>query len=91
MIGEASTAYFLSKAAPEEIKTFAPNALIIIMLRNPVDKLYSRFMEARLSNKEHHKTLEDALESERRCGPSFGLGYIDRPGFYSGTQVFRNL
>ena len=87
MIGEASTAYFLSKAAPEEIKTFAPNAFIIIMLRNPVDKLYSRFMEARLSNKEHHKTLEDALESERRCGPSFGLGYIES-GRYS-TRVHK--
>jgi hypothetical protein len=74
-IGEASTLYFVSKSAPFNIKTFAQHAQIIIMLRNPMDKMYARFSEARLANREHHKTFQAALEAEKQQGPSAGLGY----------------
>lgn len=77
MIGEASAAYFASTVAPKEIKRFAPGARIIVMLRNPVDKMYSRFIDARFNNLEHHESLEAALDTEQRCGPSFGLGYME--------------
>jgi hypothetical protein len=77
IIGEASTSYFASKLAPNQIKAFSPNAHIIIMLRNPVDKMYSRFIEARISNKEAHESFEEALETEKRYGPSSGLGYME--------------
>ncbi len=40
-IGEASTSYLFSRRAAEEIKAFNPAARIIIMLRNPVDMMYS--------------------------------------------------
>ena len=40
-IGEASTFYLYSKSAPREIKEYNPGAKIIIMLRNPIDFLYS--------------------------------------------------
>lgn len=75
VIGEASTAYLGSARAAEEIKAFAPEARIAIMLRNPVDKMYSRFNDARFHNREHHKSFAVALADEERCGPSFGLGY----------------
>ncbi len=77
VIGEASTAYFESAGAPGEIKRFAPNARIIIMLRNPVEKIHAGFLEGRADNNERHKTLEAALESEKHHGPSFGIGYIE--------------
>ncbi|MBS1811267.1 MAG: glycosyltransferase [Acidobacteria bacterium] len=41
IIGEASTWYLFSKQAAQEIKAFSPDARIIIMLRNPVDMIYS--------------------------------------------------
>jgi hypothetical protein len=75
VIGEASTAYFASELAPREIKAFAPHARIIIMLRNPVDKMCSRFAEASFHNQEHHVSFEAALRAEQSDGPSFGLGY----------------
>ena len=74
-IGEASTAYLGSKQAAEEIKAFAPDACIIIMLRNPVDKMYSRFNDARFTNQEPNESFEAALSAEERHEPSFGLGY----------------
>ncbi len=39
--GEASVWYLYSRAAADEIKRFCPSARIIIMLRNPIDLLYS--------------------------------------------------
>jgi len=40
-VGEASTSYFYSKRAASEIKQFNPAAKIIIMLRDPVEMMYS--------------------------------------------------
>jgi hypothetical protein len=40
-IGEATPSYLRSLRAPAEIKAFSPGAQIIIMLRNPVDLMYS--------------------------------------------------
>jgi hypothetical protein len=88
-IGEASTAYLGSKRAAEEIKAFAPDACIIIMLRNPVDKMYSRFNDACFTNQEPNKSFEAALSAEQRRGPSHGLGYRESAR-YAG-QVRRYL
>jgi Sulfotransferase domain len=88
-IGEASTAYLGSKRAAEEIKAFAPDARIIVMLRNPVDKMYSRFNDARFTNQEPQRSFEAALSAEQRCGPSFGLGYRESARYAS--QVRRYL
>ena len=43
VVGEASVWYLSSKRAAQEIKTFNPEARIVIMLRNPVDMLYSLY------------------------------------------------
>lgn len=40
-IGEATVWYLYSQTAPSEIKAFAPDARIIIMLRNPIDMAHS--------------------------------------------------
>ena len=40
-VGEGSVWYLYSKLASREIKEFCPAASILIMLRNPVDMIYS--------------------------------------------------
>ena len=40
-VGEKSAGYLYSKRAAAEIKEFQPSASIIIMLRNPVEMVYS--------------------------------------------------
>ena len=47
--GEASTCYLASPSAAEQIKTFSPNAKIVLMLRNPVDVMYSLHSERGLA------------------------------------------
>ena len=43
-IGEASTAYLFSKSAAREIKSKIPQAKIIIILRNPIERAYSHYL-----------------------------------------------
>ena len=40
-VGEASAWYLYSRSAAAEIKAYAPDAQIIVMVRNPVDMMYA--------------------------------------------------
>src|SRR5262245_23105956 len=44
-VGDASPFYLYSRSAPAEIKSFDPEAKIIIVLRNPVDMVYSVYQK----------------------------------------------
>jgi len=63
-IGEASTCYLGSPAAPCEIKNFCPEARIIIMLRNPIDVMYAQHSENIFDGTEHIGDFRIALDSE---------------------------
>lgn len=63
-VGEKSPTYLYSKQAASEIKGFLPSASIIIMLRNPVDMVYSRHSFRVYMERENLADLKDALEAE---------------------------
>jgi hypothetical protein len=63
-IGEASAWYLYSKRAAEEIKHFSPYSKIIIMLRSPVDLLYSNYYQFLYNENEDIRSFEDALIAE---------------------------
>lgn len=69
-IGESSPWYLVSQCAPEEIHAYDPAAKIIIMLRNPIDMMYSMWSQFRYSGNEQIGSFEEALEAEadRRAG-----------------------
>lgn len=69
-VGEASVYYLYSKEAAWRIKAFAPNAAIIIMLRNPVDMIYSLHSQRLYSGHENLTDFAEALaaEGDRRLG-----------------------
>jgi hypothetical protein len=62
--GEASVLYLYSENAASEIKAFSPEAKIIIMLRNPVDMMYSWHSERLYVGHETIEDFEAALEAE---------------------------
>jgi hypothetical protein len=68
--GEATVWYLYSRTAPEEIRAFSPDARIIIMLRNPVDMIYSLHSHQLFTADEDIEDFEEALaaESDRRAG-----------------------
>ena len=69
-IGEASVLYLYSECAACEIKAFSPSARIIIMLRNPVEMMYSWYSERLYVGHEDIDDFESAIdaESDRRRG-----------------------
>lgn len=70
IIGEASVWYLFSADAAKEIKQFSPDAKILIMLRNPVDVVYSLHSQHLYDGNEDVRDFETALalDEERRKG-----------------------
>ncbi|MDQ6966695.1 MAG: sulfotransferase domain-containing protein [Mariprofundaceae bacterium] len=73
MAGEASTAYLTSPESPAWIKEDVPNAKIVIVLRNPVDRAYSLYRWMVNHGYESAYPFEKALsmESQRMNEASF--------------------
>jgi hypothetical protein len=63
-IGEASTSYFFSTSAAQEIHAFNPQAKILIMLRNPIEMAYALYYQQRKTGIEDLPTFEEALAAE---------------------------
>ena len=70
ILGEASTGYLYSKAAAHNIHAYNPNALIVILLRNPVQLVHSLHMQYVNEATEDETIFEEALkkESSRKQG-----------------------
>lgn len=64
--GESSVWYLFSQEAAREIKAFNPEAKIIIMLRQPVEMMYSLYHNFRYDANEQLGSFEEALEAEER-------------------------
>ena len=64
VIGEKSVSYIYSRRALEEIKKYNPNAKIIIILRNPIDMMYSLYLHLLRAGVETAKSFEEALALE---------------------------
>jgi hypothetical protein len=91
LTGEASVWYLMSKIAAERIKAFNPRAKIIIMLRDPVQMIYSLHgLYVRTGNEDipdFEKALE--IEPERRKWRSLpGTCYFPEGLFYTEVAMY---
>jgi Sulfotransferase family len=68
LIGEASTSYLWDADAAERIHRVAPDASILIMLRDPVERAYSQYWNDVREGIET-RPFPDALAEEQRSGP----------------------
>jgi Sulfotransferase family len=90
-IGEASVYYLSSEAAPERIRSFCPQAKIIMMLRNPVDAVDALHAHQVAAWIEEVWDLEQALAlEEKRKGGKHIPAWMDDPHklFYRQTVDF---
>jgi hypothetical protein len=96
-LGEASVWYLFSSLAASEIRAFGSEARIIIMLREPVEMLYSLYHEFRYLGDEHLPSFHQALgaEPDRRAGrrvcrrACFAQGLVYRETARYADQVKR--
>ena len=92
LTGDISPVYLLDENAAARIAAVRPDARIVVLLRNPVDRAFSQFLHHVRDSLETCLTLEDALEKENgrlRDGWSWGHGYATH-GHYA-AQVDRYL
>jgi hypothetical protein len=93
--GESSPAYLYSDQASARIAEFAPDAKILIVLRNPVDVIVATYAEARKWGIEPERSIQAALTAARHDRPAIHrpggawLRYFDVVGF--ADQVERYL
>lgn len=83
VIGESSVWYLYSCMAAREIAEYSPDARILIMLRNPVDMIYSNYYQMLYNGNENVKPFSKALrlENERKMGKHI----------YQGTHFINSL
>lgn len=92
LTGDVSPVYLLDNQAAQRIAAIRPDARIIVLLRDPVDRAFSQFMHHVRDSLETCETFEDALlQEEKRLaeGWSWGHGYATH-GFYA-AQIERYL
>lgn len=76
--GDASTLYLSSLVAPEAIRQRRPDAKIIILIRDPVEQMYSWYRHLKYWGYENAPSFADAiaLQSERHEGHKLPIGNI---------------
>jgi len=90
-IGEATPSYLRSQRAPKVIKTFSPQAQIIIMLRNPADVMHSLHSQGLRYGTESISDFEAALEADaRRTGREL-QGYREFTNYPEQVQRYFEL
>lgn len=87
-VGEATPAYMYDPVARKRLTATLPEARIVVILRNPVDRAYSHYWHKRRLGGEHLPSFEEAVaaEPERLAADDvrsrIGFAYVDR-GHYA--------
>lgn len=99
ILGHSCVWYLYSRHAAEEIRSAAPDAKVVVMLRNPVDMLHAQHSQFLYNGNEDIADFERALAAEpdrrqgrrvpRRAHFPQGLWYLDTARF--GEQLERYL
>lgn len=90
-IGEATPAYLYHPEAPRRIKKYIPNAMMIAVLRNPIERAFSEYLMAIRDGIETARSFAEALELEEKRAAEGGWAHwyhYKRIGLY-GEQLER--
>lgn len=83
LTGEASPSYISHYWAPQRLAKLLPQARLIVMLRNPVDRAYSQFQMSRRESEEPLDSFAEAIEIEDRRLDSERARAISSPHYNS--------
>ena len=90
VVGEATPSYLRSERASKGIKTFNPEARIVIMLRNPVDVMHSLHGSA-LYNREPFEDFEQAVKADSKRKRPELIGYREFTDFPQQIRRYFDL
>jgi len=82
-IGEASPVYIYSEMAAERIHHYLPDAKLVAILRQPVDRAYSAFMMMVRTGRESCGDFKEVLQDQaRRQNENWGSATLLEEGYY---------
>ncbi|NEP42904.1 MAG: sulfotransferase [Okeania sp. SIO2H7] len=92
-IGEASTVYIYSEKAPQRIKHYIPDAKIIAILRDPVERAFSHYLfwasQGFEPDTDYDFAKAIAAENRRiKAGWSHNWHYVQRSFYYRQLQRY---
>jgi hypothetical protein len=87
-IGEASHSYLYEPRAAAEIRRQIPDAKLIAILRNPVDRAYSHFLHMVRSGKEPHDDFAQALREDGDDKARTFQDYVGRGLYYGQLKEY---
>lgn len=88
--GEASPAYLYDAEAPAKIAQLIPDAKLIAILRNPVERAYSNFLYLIREGREPLHDFRAALaEEEKRRASGWSTAWLYRDKGFYGRQLER--
>jgi len=92
ILGEASTWYLTFPGMASRLKAFNPEAKVVVILRNPVDRAYSAWCHARRDNIESCESFAEALAMEqRRQEPDYLLRYRELGEYAAPLREFQGV
>lgn len=80
--GEATPRYLDHPHAPKRIKEITPNAKFIILLRNPVNRIYSHY-NMRVNSGKETLSLQDAIKTENQRTEGEYKRMLEDENYYS--------
>lgn len=83
VLGDASTWYLVTSGMARKLAEYNPDARIIVVLRNPVERAYSAWCHARRDNIEPCEDFAAAMALEKERGEPEHLLRYRRMGLYS--------
>lgn len=93
-IGEVSNSYLSLPSAAAAIKTKLPQAQIVMILRNPVERLYSQFlMNLRLGKIAERDLLKEIAHDENKQVKGWGVDhmYLENGNYYRQVKRYYDL
>lgn len=93
-IGEASVWYLYTPGTPELIQKHIPNAKLIVMLRDPVDRAYSHFLNLVRDGREPLSDFAQAIQVEKtRINNNWGWSwhYVNMGFYYSQLRRYYDI
>ena len=92
VVGEASPVYLYDVDAPRLIQKHCPDATLIAILRNPIERAYSHFLHLVRSGREPLRDFEAALDAEdERVAEGWEWSWHYRRMGQYGAQIERYL
>ncbi len=89
LLGEVSPMYLYSEKAPQRIFDYNPDTKLIVILRQPADRLYSRYLHLARQSDTPTENFSDALDSTTIWWRRDDL--VQEGFFYRGLSRYYNL